>query len=808
MAADILFDLEGEANAVFPAPVLLDQTRVHQQHDYDEAAQLLYVTQVVANGVTLPGESGPPPTGTRDARGDLAINRVTLGGQVTGVMYVRAFDHGSGIGVDPAGGTTYLWLAYDAEMEEIGSGVNAHGRRLVRLPFQDGAVVDVGDAGLDVYEPIPGATSITPGLDLVHGHMGIAYSTGSGTRYDIHDLDRFRAKDYSSPLYSFPRPSYPDFQSWCLFGNYVYQFHGSAYDDASNPPPPAGEGNAWFTVIDIRTGLVVRRVKNINQLSMAYREPESLAVWNIASGPRLVYGFAESDTPRRMALYGIDSLVDTSVTITATVRMEEPPGISLDLHVPDTMAMASWQIDRIAGGIAQPLTGGDGASLPAEGFIDFSPPQCVAVVYRLTVRLQDGTVVEDDATAVTYIPEGGCGSTAALAAEPNVLGCPEKYTAVIHWRGGALPYPAASMDRLTKVTWSRTVNDISDAAVTVLKGDLPAECCAALGQVEPWVHELTLYRDEDLVWQGPILRITERAQTVLIEAVDVFAWLDHVANTWRVSYNTVVADSAGRKRASVQYIAWNHIRLNLTDSALSKPSDWAGILPYIVRVGESLTLPTSFIKAGSTKTAIWPAYVGDIVRELTKRGLVWTVLGRSIRLSSMKGVWSWRRQGTRLTASDFAGDIEIVKDGTSAATYALATTKQETDLSPGKTIGVGRTGTAYGRLDTIVEIEGSDPEDPLGDGDIREAGLSALVGRYPVPVTLNIPQGSALKQDAPVTIQRLVPGERFDVLADEFCTPLENAFVLSDVEVEWDGSTEKVAVSMTPAEIAAEEFSL
>ncbi|MET7814228.1 poly-gamma-glutamate hydrolase family protein [Streptomyces sp. NPDC005395] len=803
---DLLFDLNGDATQIFPTPVVLDQARVHQQADYDEASGLLYVTQVIGNGVTLADESGPPPTGTRDSRGDLAINRVDMNGRVTGVMYARAFDHGSGIGVENVDGTAYLWLSYDAEMQPIGT--NAHGRRLVRVPFEDGRNIDVGDEGLDVYTPIEGATSITPGLDLAHGRMGIAYSTGSGTRYEIHDLTRFRARDFSAPLYSFARPSYTQFQSWCLFGNYVYQLHGTGYTDPDNPAPPDGEGNVWFTVIDIRSGKAVQRVKNLNQLSLPYREPEALSVWNLSAGPRLVYGFAVSDTPpRRMALYGIDALVATTVGITATLDADATGTVRLNLTVPDTQSLLSWQIDRIAGAIAQPVTGGDGESLPST-FVDYAPTQCTPILYRLTVWRQDGAVQQDESSSVTVVPEGGCTSSGAVGGEPEVLGCPESYTAVIHWRGGALPYPSASMDRLTKVTWSRTVNDVSDAAVTVLKGDMPAECCEALGDVEPWVHELTLYRDDELVWQGPILRTTERGETILIEAVDVFAWLDHVANTWAVLYNTAAADSVGRKRAPVQYIAWNHIRLNLTQSALSKPPDWANLMPYIVRIGETATPATSFIKAGSKKQSVWPAFVGDIVRELAKFGLVWTVLGRSIRLSSMRArtLWSWRRTGLRLTAADFAGDIEVIKDGTSAATYAMATTKQESDLTPGKTIGVGKTGTAYGRLDTIVELQGVDSDDPLSDSDIREAGEAALVGRYPVPVTVNIPQGSALRQEAPITIQQLVPGERFDVFADGFCTQLAQAFVLSDLEVEWDGSTEKVAISLTPAESAAEEL--
>ena len=87
--ADVLFNLQANASSILLG-VELDQVRVHQQADFDEANNLVYVTQVVGNGVILPGETEPPDTGVRDSRGDLAINRVDVAtGEVTGVFTTR-----------------------------------------------------------------------------------------------------------------------------------------------------------------------------------------------------------------------------------------------------------------------------------------------------------------------------------------------------------------------------------------------------------------------------------------------------------------------------------------------------------------------------------------------------------------------------------------------------------------------------------------------------------------------------------------------------------------------------------------------
>jgi hypothetical protein len=800
--ADLLFNLNGSAAPVMLG-VQLDQTRVHQQQAFDPVDNLVHVTQVIANGVTLPDESGPPPTGTRDSRGDLAINRVTLDGQVTGVMYCRAFDHGGALGVENAGGTAYLWLAYDAQMQPIG--INAHGRKVVRLPFQNGAIIDVGDPGLDIYDPIPGADAVAPSLDADHGRMGIAFNTGGPTRYRVFDLDAFRARDFSSPLYEFDRPSFPDFQSWCLYGNYVYQLHGSAYTEPDNPPPPDGTGNTYWTVIDIRDGSVVQRVHNLHALTLSYREPESVNVWQTNSGPQLVFGFASSDTPPRlMNLYALTSSVDPDVALTAAVVTDPEPGVELTVNLADTTGIQTWTIYRHVADLDQPLVSGTGDTLATGStWMDASPPGCIPVTYRLVIQRTTGVSEVDISNQVTYVPVGGCGSVGPVGGQPNVLGCASQYTAVVHWRGGGRPY--TPLDRLTAVSWGRTLNDTSTASVTVATSDLGAECCAALGRVEPWAHELTVYRDGALVWQGPITRPVLRRGSVTLEAQDVFAWFDRLVNTFRVTYTSSAADAQGRRRGPITYIAWNHIRLNLTQSSLSVPPDYPGIMPYVVR--RDTGLPTIKVeKDGSKDTTVWTAYLGDILREWAKRGLTWTTVGRRLLLRGRPT--STARATALLTTNHFAGDIEVIKDGTTAATYAFATTQQSEDISDGTTLGTGKTGTAYGRLDTLVEIQEEKPT----DADLRAAARDALAGRYPVPVSINVPDNAQLTPDAPITIRQLVPGERIDLLADVGCTRVQQGFALSDVEVSWQagqsgqGGGEQVGIGLIPLGDVDEEL--
>lgn len=375
------------------------------------------------------------------------------------------------------------------------------------------------------------------------------------------------------------------------------------------------------------------------------------------------------------------------------------------------------------------------------------------------------------------------------------LGCAHEYQAVIHWRGGARPFTNPDVSALTSVSWTRTVNDVSEASITISKSGA-GDCCAQLGQIEPWVHELTLYRDSALVWQGPVARVTETRDTVTVEARDVLAWLERIVNTVQLRYTSAKPDADGRRAAPVQWIAEDLLRKNIGASPLSAPPDWCGVLDYIVR--RDAPAITKFEKDGSDDASAWNAYLATIFDdELVSRGLEYTTVGRSILLRAP--ATDTDRPQARLFTEDIAGDLQVIRDGAAAATYAFATTQQPQNISPGLTVGTGKTGTPYGRLDWLV----SSTAENADEDDLRAMARQALGGRYPAPTTISIPTGSQLAATAPVSIDQLVCGERIDAVTNTFCMEIAQAFRLSDVEATWSASTgsagsEQVAVSLVP----------
>ncbi|MGW6704103.1 phage baseplate protein [Streptomyces sp. NPDC054956] len=294
------FDLRAEPVDLFGREIRLTQGRVHQQVAFDPVTGLAYATQLISDGRQLADEPAPVPGVERDRRGDLCVNELAPDGTVRAAMYVRGFGHGGALGVENVDGRPWLWLETDADPVATGF---AYGKRIGRLAFTPGAVVDAGSGLIEVFDPVPGSSGVTPSLDVAHGRIGVRHGAHGAEEYRVYELEAFKRRVFT-PLYGFPA-CYRT-QAWCLAGDLVYQNEGNAYG-TTNPAP----GNSWWNVYDITTGKMIERRFNATALGLSHRETESITVRSTPDGPQLVFGFATQEPgPRRMALYGITSTTD------------------------------------------------------------------------------------------------------------------------------------------------------------------------------------------------------------------------------------------------------------------------------------------------------------------------------------------------------------------------------------------------------------------------------------------------------------------------------------------------------------------
>ncbi|MFE9580510.1 hypothetical protein ACFYO1_29300 [Nocardia sp. NPDC006044] len=272
------FELSAPSSELLWRKALYDVT-VLQSFAFDNVNGHIYAVQV-RNGA---GSA---------AAGDLCLTKLSTSGVVLGHMYLLGFGHGVQIGVEPVGGSAYLWTETDAVRAE-GS---ARGSRIARFEFTDGRTLTASSGELRKYTLVPGATNTTCAIDPSTDRLVMRYAQGSGFRYAVFDLKDVEAGG-ATRLFDIASPDgLGTFQGYTAFGTYLYLLTGNAYGD-SNPAP----GNAFITCVDLRTGAQVQRELTQAGKSLDYREPEGMAIQIVAGRPRLCFGFASGVEKARLA---------------------------------------------------------------------------------------------------------------------------------------------------------------------------------------------------------------------------------------------------------------------------------------------------------------------------------------------------------------------------------------------------------------------------------------------------------------------------------------------------------------------------
>ncbi|MFJ8934016.1 hypothetical protein ACIRLA_46375 [Streptomyces sp. NPDC102364] len=272
-------------SAVWPAPVVGSQGSAFQQTDTDPETGDWYLTEVISGGQALEGETSQPTWTQRRCSGDMAISRLDADGNLISHMYARKFDHGAGFSVQRDGDTLYMWTGTDAQDCSEGDGKVGYATKVGRFPYVAGQVLDVGDPGLEIFDPFPNYTNFTPHVDVTHQTIALRYYLQEEpgqprNKFTVWTLEDFLARDYSNPLYDLEAPYHPDGQSWTHYGGYIYSYYGG-----TNKPQ-------FFYILDLATGEETGPIPNTQQQTWAGPEAEAIMVRETGEGPEVVWGMA------------------------------------------------------------------------------------------------------------------------------------------------------------------------------------------------------------------------------------------------------------------------------------------------------------------------------------------------------------------------------------------------------------------------------------------------------------------------------------------------------------------------------------
>lgn len=394
---------------------------------------------------------------------------------------------------------------------------------------------------------------------------------------------------------------------------------------------------------------------------------------------------------------------------------------------------------------------------------------------------------------------------------PGRLGSASSYTAVIHRLGGQQTF--MHVEGLEKLSWGRKLDDYSEASITVAKKDASANCCGKLGQVHTWGHELSIYRDDEFVWQGPIVNKHEFRDRFVFDARDMLAWFDRRATLGIYNWAEKTEENPG---------AW-------------LPADSALIVARIVEDGfgrsgaiqdprlDPNVLDHVVIPGASGHTATFQALqigeknLGASVRSVAENGLDMYTVGRSICFFPTSLAHGWTP--LRLTEHDFLTDLEVRESGLDAATLGIVVgtqpqnpvTDSGTQPPPQQPAPVASWPIWNPLTHTWSPVEPFDPfygaiirtsssqTATTADQCVSLAHLGVAYGNPP-PIDIIVPSGANLSPDAKVTVSELIPGYPLLVNLESYCTEVTQRFVLNELEVEVDlssgGLDETVQVSM------------
>lgn len=423
---------------------------------------------------------------------------------------------------------------------------------------------------------------------------------------------------------------------------------------------------------------------------------------------------------------------------------------------------------------------------------------------------------------------------------------------------------------IINLTWTRRMDDVSEAEVVIgITGDSAQSCCECLSIVEPFCHELHIWRDAEEVWVGPIEAIRYERDRVTIKARDSLAWLDVRIPSSDIDFETTfsgtttvdnpllatatVINSAGFASLPVVTASSPTIHVVLEDSSSSNRevvrvvTHTAAATSITVTRGQQGTLAVSHnigsawesgFTGGTTDATniaeylIYTAFADDVLN------------GNACEINSLFST---------LTGDDYTWAAEAFNETFLEILISLAEAPTFNFTTLGRTIVLSGDIAALTPLvllndeHIMGEIEVTKDGKQMvnrqyvhwdGDGNIPAVGEKDASQRYCynlierimdtpfqigsqadnfaqqvvdqgfiAPRILEIPAGSRLSPDTPWTINQMVCGARVDVAVTRLCLSMTQSFRLIGVSVEYNESEgEMVGIELSPINNLTDAF--
>lgn len=331
----------------------------------------------------------------------------------------------------------------------------------------------------------------------------------------------------------------------------------------------------------------------------------------------------------------------------------------------------------------------------------------------------------------------------------GVLGC-GSHRVLITCRGGNDDDGGGELWELPfgSLNYGRVLDDMSSARVVVtdlslssLRADVRARCCGILNELEPWVHEMAVWRsvghDDSLVWVGPVVGTewhndVNGSRSVTIDARDLGQWFERRLEERNRSF--VGVDAAVIFRQIVSDALHRDVTPNIDFSSIS---------------------PTGVIADRELKIEARRRAADDL-RELANTAVDYTMIGRRLIAG-----------GTEVPTAELG---KLVNEHFSTVTLKADGLQTETEStvvgSPPENMGGPVVAVAGG----VEAVRG------LLQGVVNEAGIQDHNSAQALADTRHLflqetPRyvEGVLTAEAPVDFGALIPGARTDLRLGFLC---------------------------------------
>ncbi|MGW4578269.1 hypothetical protein ACWELP_06200 [Rhodococcus aetherivorans] len=305
------------------------------------------------------------------------------------------------------------------------------------------------------------------------------------------------------------------------------------------------------------------------------------------------------------------------------------------------------------------------------------------------------------------------------------------------------------------IQWERRGEMSSNASVELT---VPAELG---GSLEPWFHRVCVWRGEDLVWRGPVIRSEVTGAKVLLDAVDPSIWL----------YKRAVAQTRSFLAQDLSIIAAQLVRDTMADNDPDRLAEHMMVAPTGITTSLEVTAGTR--------------YVADELADLADLGLRWQVCAGVLIIGPVADdVEHDQPLGDR----DFTAALTVIKDGEATVTDAIVQGNSAT----------GRA-TVPSELGKLVSIIRADSADTVTACTRRALETVNRYGR--TPRTLELPQSARLTGQAPIPLPMLVPGVRVPVYTERQGLAVSALMRIESVSVVSDGTAEAIVPVLKEAPV-------